>query len=312
MTDDADWNLYRTFLAVARSGSFSAAARAMGSTQPTVGRQIDMLEALLGSKLFVRSPRGLAQTQSARSLVPYAEAMASAAEALGRAASGDAGEDVGAVRLTANEVVGQEVVPSILADFGFVHPRIEIELLLSNRNEDLLRRDADVAIRMVRPTQQDIVARKLGVMTSGLFAHTRYVEVFGLPAEPADISAHRLIGFDKDMHLLQSGGVFATALRRSDFSIRTDSVAAQLAAVRAGLGIGACPLKVAARDANLVPVLAGHITFRREVWLAMHASAKTTRRIRLLYDHLAIGLRHWLEAVSPPGRVSKVAQRGLS
>jgi len=292
---EPDWSLYRTFLAVARAGSFSAAARLTGSTQPTIGRQIQALETTLGLKLFTRSQRGLLPTAAARELVSHAESMASAAAALQRASSGGPSEQAGTVRLTAGEHVGLEVLPPILAEFAREHPRIELELSLSNRNEDLLRRDADIAVRMARPSQKALIARRIGSVKIGLFAHRSYVEAHGLPRTPSDFSHHRLIGFDRDMHVLRTTGGAAAKLRREDFAVRTDNIAAQIAMLRAGLGITACQVNVARRDPNLVPVLAKDIAFQREVWLVTHPDLKGVTRVRLLFDHLAQGLKRYVD-----------------
>ncbi|MEX0839997.1 MAG: LysR family transcriptional regulator, partial [Parvibaculum sp.] len=157
------WELYRSYLAVVREGSLSGAARQLGLTQPTVGRHIDALEAALGVGLFTRSQGGLAPTEGALALVAHAEAMASAAEALRRAASGEAEDDSGTVRITASEIIGTQVLPAMLTRFREKHPRIAVELVLSNRTDDLIRRDADIAVRMIRPTQTALIARKTGV-----------------------------------------------------------------------------------------------------------------------------------------------------
>ncbi len=292
---EADWSLYRTFLAVARAGSFSAAARLTGSTQPTIGRQIQTLETTLGLKLFTRSQRGLSPTPAARALVSYAETMAAAAAALQRASSGGASEQAGTVRLTAGEHVGLEVLPPILAEFARDHPKIELELSLSNRNEDILRRDADIAVRMARPSQKALIARRIGSVKIGLFAHRTYVDAHGLPHTPSDFSHHRLIGFDRDMHVLRTTGGAASRLRREDFAFRTDSIAAQTAMLRAGIGITACQVNVARRDPNLVPILAKEITFQREVWLVTHPDLKSVTRVRLLFDHLARRLKQYVD-----------------
>jgi DNA-binding transcriptional LysR family regulator len=296
---EPDWSLYRTFLAVVREGSFSAAARSIGSTQPTVGRQIEALEKNLDVKLFARSQRGLVATAAARDLLPHAETMASAAAILQRVSSAAAGDKAGAVRLTAGEHVGLEVLPPILAAFARDHPGIALELSLSNRNEDLLQRDADVAVRMVRPTQNTLIARRVGAVGVGLFAHRRYVEAHGLPLTPQDLSRHRRIGFDRDMHVLRTTGGAAAALRREDFDIRTDSVAAQMALLRAGLGIGACHVNVARGDPDLIPLPIKQFTFEREIWLVMHRDMRRTRRIRLLFDHLARGLTQYVKESEP-------------
>ncbi|HWZ07946.1 MAG TPA: LysR family transcriptional regulator, partial [Bradyrhizobium sp.] len=164
------WELYRTFLEVIRDGSLSGAARRLSLTQPTVGRHIDALEAALGMRLFSRSPQGLKATPAALELVGHAETMAAASAALRRTASGGAAADRGTVRITASEMIGCEVLPPIISRFRDSHPGITIELALNNRNEDLLRRDADIAVRMVRPRQKSLLARHIGKSPVGLYA----------------------------------------------------------------------------------------------------------------------------------------------
>lgn len=284
------WELYRTFIEVVRTGSLSAAARRLGLSQPTAGRHIEALEAALGLSLFSRSPRGLIPTSAATDLVPHAEAMATASAALLRAASGEAAAAHGTVRLTASEIVGCEVLPPILADFHAKHPAIDLELALSNRNEDLLRREADIAVRMARPTQQALITRHIGKVKIGLYAHRRYAETFGLPATPGELPHHCWIGFDRDDHSFRSVGPVAVPISREMFGFRTDSDLAQLAALRAGVGIGGCQMNLAKRDPNLVPVLADTLLFELDMWLAMHESLRSTQRVRWVFDHLASAL----------------------
>jgi DNA-binding transcriptional LysR family regulator len=290
-----NWDELRTFVEVARDGSLSGAARRLGLTQPTVGRHIDALEAALGSTLFTRSPRGLTPTPAALALGPHAEAMAAAAAALGRAASGEAAADRGAVRVTASDVVGCEVLPPILATFHAEHPSIAIELALTNRNEDLARRDADIAVRMVRPTQSGLVARRIGSSRIRLYAHRDYLARFGEPRSLADLANHCVIGFDRDDRSFRGAGDFAQRLTREDFGFRSDSDLAQLAALRAGAGIGGCQENIARRTPELVAVLPNAIQYGLEVWLVMHEGLKATRRVRLLFDHLAMGLTDYVK-----------------
>src|SRR5438874_6817291 len=287
---DPSWDHYRTFLAVIRDGSFSRAARRLDITQPTAGRDIEALEAAIGARLFTRTPGGLVPTEAARRLAPHAEAMAAAAAALQRASTGEAREERGVVRLTAAELIGQEVLPTILQPFCAAYPGIVLELKLSNRNEDLLRGNADIAVRMARPTQQALLARRIGEVKLGLFAHRRYVAAFGVPRTPAELADHRLIGFDEDQHILRPGDGGASPPSRAQFSFRCDSAVAQAAALRAGIGISALHLNTARNEPDLVRVLEKPLTFTREMWLAMHEDAKATKRIRLLFDHLAKGL----------------------
>jgi len=232
------WDELRTFVEVAHDGSLSGAARRLGLSQPTVGRHIDSLEAALASTLFTRSPRGLTPTPAALALTPHVEAMAAAAAALARTASGEAAADRGAVRVTASEVVGCEVLPPTLSAFRAEHPGIAVELALTNRNEDLSRRDADIAVRMVRPTQRGLVARRIGVSRIGLYAHRNYLARFGVPRSLADLANHCVIGFDRDNRSFRGAGGFARRLTREDFGFRCDNDLAQLAALRAGVGVG--------------------------------------------------------------------------
>ena len=161
------WELYRSFLAALRAGSLSGAARSLKLTQPTIGRHIDALEAALDTALFTRSQHGLQPTDAAIELAPYAETMASSASALVRAASGNSQGIRGAVRLSASEVVGVEVLPPMLASLHEQHPLLALELVVSNQLRDILRRDVDLAVRNVRPTQTGLVAKKIGDVTLG-------------------------------------------------------------------------------------------------------------------------------------------------
>jgi len=290
MTTEPAWDLYRSFLEVLRTGSLSAAARSLGLTQPTVGRHIVELQASLSGKvLFTRSPTGLIATPAAVELRPHAEAMAAAASAFVRAASG-VSQTSGTVRITASEVIGAEVLPAMLARFQWAHRDIAIELALNNKNEDLLRRDADIAIRMVRPAQQALTAKRIGKVMLGFHAHRRYVEARGMPQSAHDLAHHTLIGFDKPTPLVQNLQAFGKPVTRDLFQFRTDSDLAQLAAIRAGVGVGACQYGIARRDPDLLPVLTREFSLSLELWVVAHEDQKKTPRVRLLFDHLAAAL----------------------
>src|SRR5258706_2971712 len=269
------WDLSRSFLGVLREGSLSAAARALGLPQPTVGRHIAELERSLGTPLFARSQAGLVPTQSALALAGHAEAMAAAAEALVRAASGEADEPRGSVRVTASEFVGALVLPAMLDDFHEAHPKIAIELALSNRNQDLLRHEADIAVRMAPPTQSALLARKIGTVEIGLYAHRRYLERHGTPRDLAEIAAnHALVGFDRDESSVRALRQTGLPVTRALFTLRTDSDPAQFHALCAGFGIGGCQVGVAEREPDLVRVLPDAFGFELGMWLVMHEDLK--------------------------------------
>jgi DNA-binding transcriptional LysR family regulator len=289
----SDWHLFRAFLAVVRAGSLSSAARALGTTQPTMGRQVVALEASLGVKLFTRSLDGLSPTEAGLRLIPSVEAMAAAAEAAQRSASGEVDEERGTVRITASEVIGGEVLPPLLARFHALHPRISVELALSNRNEDLLRGDADIAVRMVRPTQGALIAKRIGRIDVGLYAHRRYLKTHKMPGRLQDLRQHSLIGYDRDPAYARMIEKMGAPITRDMFAFRSDSEFAQLAALRAGFGIGASQLGIARIDKNLVPVLHSEFIFPMDVWLAMHPDLRSSHRIRLVFDRLAVYLTRY-------------------
>ncbi|MFB9915736.1 LysR family transcriptional regulator [Gluconobacter kanchanaburiensis] len=164
----------------------------LATTQPTMGRQVAALEASLGVKLFTRSIDGLSPTEAGLRLIPSAEAMAAAAETAWRSTSGKADEARGTVRITASEMIGGEVLPLLLTGFHSLYPQISVELVLSNRNEDLLRGDADIAVRMVRPSQAALLAKRIGNIDAGLYAHQHYLKEHPMSLRPATTCIDRI------------------------------------------------------------------------------------------------------------------------
>ncbi len=296
---DIGWELYRSFLGVLDEGSLSGAARALGVAQPTVGRHVAALEKSLGIALFTRSQVGLLPTEAALDLKVHAQAMSSSAAALRRAAESQ-GEGVkGTVRITASEVVGVEVLPPIVARLQKQHPLLKVELVLSNRVQDLLRREADIAIRMTPPRQEQLIARHVGLVELGLHAHRDYLSERGTPGSLAELSGHALIGFDEETPFLRAARQAWPAWRRDAFALRADSDLAQLALIRAAAGIGICQAVLAGRDANLVRVLPAQMSVKLETWLTMHEDLRGSPRCRLTFDALVQGLQQYLGPASP-------------
>lgn len=289
MAVSPDWDLLQSLHAVLEAGSFSAAAKLRRLTQPTLGRHIDQLERQLGSPLFLRGPRGLQPTDLALSFRPHLADMAAAAGAAERDASDAAGGERGIVRVTVSDNIGVEVMPPILARFREAHPGIEVELVISNRNEDLTRRDADIAVRMARPTQNSLVAKKVGMLELGFHATPDYVARHGAPQSMADLSAHTLIGRDRDQPDPESIPGLASAglaFGRELFSLRTDNDIAQLAMIRAGYGIGVCQAQLGRRY-GFQRLLADDFKMPLEMWICMHETLRGSARMRLMFDHLA-------------------------
>ncbi len=286
MNTEPDWSSYRTFLAVLEEGSLSGAARRLDLTQPTIARQIDILEVAIGTDLFVRSQRGLSPTEVALDLRPYAETLASTAAALLRQASGAAGEVRGTVRVSASEVVGVEHLPPILTRLRRRYPELVVELVVSNAADDLLQRGADVAVRNFEPTQAALVARRLPSIALGLHARRDYLERRGMPLTLADLANHDLIGFDRETPAIRAIVQRYPTFGRDVYALRADSDLARLAAIRAGYEIGICQVPWPGRDTDLIRVLAREVDIPLAMWVVMHEDLRTSARCRAVFDAL--------------------------
>ncbi len=299
------WDLLAAFLAVMRTGSLSGAARALGVAQPTVRRQIEKLEEDLGVVLFTRSQTGLVATEAAAATVPYAESMAGAAEALVRSVSAPSDAEQGTVRVTCSEVVGFAVLPPILADLRRAHPRLQIELSVSNANEDLLRRDADVAIRMAQPTQSALVAKRVGIVPLGVFASEDYLADHAVPHSVTDLlREHTVLGKDRDSSFFAALAAAKMPLKRKDFAFRTDSDAAYLAAIRAGVGIGMCQVPLSAGPPPLRRLLP-KLAIELPVWVVTHEDLRASRRVSLVFEHLVASLTAYVRSAADSPRRSR-------
>jgi DNA-binding transcriptional LysR family regulator len=296
MNDAApDWSLFRSFLAVLKEGSLLGAANALGLTQPTLARHIDALEKSLGIELFTRSRQGLAPTEAALELKPYAESLAATTAAMTRVASGHGQSIKGTIRISASEMIGAEVLPTILSTLREQHPALEVELILSNAVDNLLRRDADIAVRMVEPVQEALVVRRLGTISLGLHAHRHYLERAGRPRDLKHLADFALIGYDRETPAVRSLRKQAPQFDFGRFALRTDSDIAQLMAIRAGFGIGICQIAIAKRDPNLERLLPRAFELKMGTWLAMHENLRNTRRYRIVFDTLATGLKEHVD-----------------
>ena len=295
MNREPSWDLYRTFLAVLDSGSLSGAARQLGLTQPTVSRHIDAFEEAVGAELFVRSQRGLAPTDTARELRPFAETLSATVAAMLRVASAEPARVAGTVRITASEVIAIEVLPPILTELRHKHPRLIIELAASDALDDLLRRDSDVAVRMVTPEQSQLLAKRVGDVHIGLFAHRDYLASRGKPATLDELRDHSVIGFERESPFTRALRQQFPALDRFEFALRTESNLAQLAALRGGFGIGGCQTAIARRQGCLVRVLEREVEIPLPVWVVMHENLRAIARYRAVFDALVAGLSAYVQ-----------------
>ncbi|MCW1919254.1 LysR family transcriptional regulator [Rhodobacter sp. KR11] len=282
-----DWTLIRSFLAVADHGSLSAAARALGLTQPTLGRHITELSVQLQTPLFTRSARGLEPSDAALALLPAARQMREAAARLELAAAGASDRLQGTVRLTASRVISHHVLPWVLARLRVAEPGIEIELVPSDTPENLLFREADIALRMFRPDQDGTFARHLIDLPMGLYAAKTYLDRRGRPQAPPDLAAHDLIGMDRSDLVQRMLDFLKVPLKRADFPVRCDDQLVYLNLIRAGLGIGGALRLIGDADPLLEPAAPFLALPALPVWLTAPQALRHTPRIRRVLDHLA-------------------------
>ncbi|WP_422844303.1 LysR family transcriptional regulator [Acidovorax sp. M2(2025)] len=293
-TSPFNWSLVQSFLAALDQGSLLGAARVLRTSQPTVGRHIAELETQLGVVLFERTGRGLQPTPVALQLAESARAMEAGAHQLARSVSGAEAGVAGTVRITASQPVACVLLPPVLARMRQALPDVQVELVASNEVANLLRREADIALRMVRPGQASLVARRIGTVTLGAYAHRDYLRRKGTPRQPSDLLQHELVGADRNEDILRGFMALGTAVERQHFAFRTDDLIAYWEGVRAGLGIGFVADYVARTDPGVVPVLPQLPLPELPIWLTVHREIRTSRKIRAVYDFLAQEVPHGL------------------
>lgn len=290
---DPSWELYRAFLEVLRAGSLSAAARALGIRQSTVGRQIEALEAALGVPLFTRSRSGLRPTATALRLRPHLDTLDTATEALVRDVAVDDTTHRGTVRITTSETVAMELLPQVLCDLRPQFEATKFEISVSNDVEDLLSRQADIAIRTTTPSHQALVIKKLGEIEMGLHASRTYLRGRPLPRTPEDLRQHTVIGYDELNERVRNFKARLPSFERADFGYLTDNVTLHTHLVDAGCGIGLC--RVVNHRPDRVRVLAETYSLRYRVWLAMHENLKASRTHHAVFTHMARALKTRLQ-----------------
>jgi DNA-binding transcriptional LysR family regulator len=290
---DIDWNLIKSFVTVAETGSLSAAARKLAASQPTLGRHIGELEQALGVTLFRRGRRGYALTEAGATLFERGKAVSEQASAFSLLALGSVEAIEGTVRIAASEVVAAYVLPEMTARLGVEEPGIEVEIVASNQVENLLRRDADIAIRMVKPAQNELVARKVSDIPLCACAAKSYLDRVGRPLKPADLVGHALIGFDRSDDIIRGFTQYGIPVSRGSFRFRADNQIVLWEAVRAGNGIGLGQEPLAERDPLVEKVLPDLPLPMLPVWLAMHRDVRTSVRIRRVADFLYEELKRY-------------------
>jgi DNA-binding transcriptional LysR family regulator len=287
-----DWNLLRAFVSVLEHGSMTRAAQRLGTSQPTLSRQISALEASLGAPLFERAARRLKPTPQAQALAEPAARMLAAVQAMAHTADSAVGQLAGTVRLTASEVASAHILPPLLARLAMRHPEIQVELVASNDLNNLLEREADIAVRMVRPTQGTLIARHLADWPLGFYAHASHLA--GLPpVTPQNMLQQRWIGFDQSMQMIEGFRAGGFDVDRRLFHFRCDNQIVCYEAICAGLGLGVAMGPLAARQPELVQLLEEVPLPVLPVWLTAHRELRSSRRLRLVFDFLAEALVAW-------------------
>jgi DNA-binding transcriptional LysR family regulator len=286
MNSTFDWTLIRSFLAALEQGSLLGAAKVLNSTQPTLGRHINELESQLGTTLFERTGRGLLPTAMALKLGDAARAMEAGAMQLARQAAGEQSSIAGAVRISASQPVACILLPPLLAQMRVALPDITVELVVSNALSNLLKREADIALRMVRPDQSSVIARRVGQITISTYAHRDYLRRRGIPKQPLDLIQHDLLGGDKDDAIERGAAAMGLHLPTERFVFRTDDLIAYAAALRAGLGIGFISDYIGRSDGILVPLLPMLQIPSLPLWLVVHREIRNNQRIKAVYDFM--------------------------
>ncbi|WP_300529945.1 LysR family transcriptional regulator [Maricaulis sp.] len=291
-----DWNQIRAFLATVEEGSFSAAARALGQTQPTLSRQIASLEEALGVTLFERDRRNMQITQAGMELLDHVRAMGEAASRISLAASGQSTTVEGQVSITATDTMATLFLPSIMKTLRHEAPNITVEITAANELRDLRKREADIAIRHARPEQPDLIGKLVGETDGRMFAAKSFLDEFGRPQSPEDLANYPFVGFGEIERSLPYFAEMGVHIGVENFKISANNGQPILALTRAGLGISPVTLDVASLYPDLEEILPGRLGgIPIPIWLVTHRELNTSRRIRIVFDLLARELKKTLE-----------------
>lgn len=288
--NNLDWNQLKAFLETAETGSLSAAARKLGLTQPTLSRQVAAIEQRMGVTLFERVGKAMALTPTGLDLLEHARAMGAAAEALGLAATGRSEAVGGVVSVSASDAVAAYLLPPILKQLRAQEPGIAVEVISSNALSDLLRREADIAVRHLQPEQPELIARLVREAQANFYASEDWVATYGHPRSAEEAAHLPFVGSDRNGRYLEYLRQYGLNLSEDNFSCYSDHTVAHWALVRQGMGIGAMMKEIARKTPGIVRVLDDLPPVRFPIWLVSHRELRTSRRIRVVFEALAEGL----------------------
>lgn len=282
-----DWNRARAFLVTAEEGSLSAAAKALGMAQPTLGRQVDALEEELGVILFERLGRGLSLTPSGHELLSHVRSMGEAASQMSLAATGRSEALEGSICITATEVTAIYDLAPIIAKLRKIHPGVEVEVAASDDSKDLRRREADIAMRNYRPKENDLVARKIGEEVAMLYASADYIEKYGVPNKLRDLRNHKFVGFDGSDEMVKQLSSIGLEISDDNITVRAGNHMVHWELTKAGVGIGIMPERVGDLEPKVRSIMPSFRKMVYPVWLVAHRELHTSRRIRTVFDFIA-------------------------
>ena len=282
-----DWNQVRAFLATAEEGSLSAAARALGQTQPTLSRQVAALEEELGVTLFERAGRAMALTTAGMELLDHVRDMAEAANRISLSASGQSQTIEGWVVITATGTVATRHLPRVIKKISAVAPNVRIDILSSNEVQDLTRREADISIRHARPEQPDLIAKLLKETKAHLYATRDYADKIGPIRTLKDLENATFIGLDRTEEMIAAMREFGLRLRTEQFKYNSPSGNVLFELVRLGLGVSILTKDIEDYSDEIKPILPDAFFIPIPVWLVTHRELHTSKRIRVVYDLLA-------------------------
>ena len=285
-----DWNRARAFLVTAEEGSLSAAARALGMSQPTLGRQVSALEQELGVLLFERVGHNLILTPSGLALLEHVRAMGDAANQVSLFASGHTQNAEGNVCISASEVYAAFILPPIIATLRQKEPHIQVEIITTNQVSDLKRREADIALRNFQPTQPDLIAKKIKDVSARFYAAASYLNRVGPPRSVQELAQLDFIAFDNPSLLINRLKDIGLNLGAENFPLLTESYITQWALVKQGLGIGIMPEEIGDAEPLVQQALPGLPPITFPIWLTTHRELRTSRRVKIVYDLLAEAL----------------------
>ncbi|WP_018998091.1 LysR family transcriptional regulator [Hirschia maritima] len=285
-----DWSLLQSFVTVCEHGSFSAAARETGSSQASLSRHISLLEQQLDTRLFERTVNGVELTKPGLSVYKYANDMANSVGHLSMAVDGTNQTISGTVRVTAATMMATYILPNIISSLRLEEPLIDIELVASNKTENLVRREADIAVRLVTPTQSNLYAKKLGDMEFSLYASNTYLDRHGPPETANDLWEHDVIGFDTSDLIITGMHRYGIEVDRDFFAFRSDDHIVCWQMVQAGMGIGIVQKEIGDSTPNVTRIDLPNTLSTYPIWLIAHSELKSNLRVRRVFDYLADGI----------------------